>query len=36
MAQSGNNVVITDAFGDTLTIQGVTLASLGADDFHFF
>jgi hypothetical protein len=29
-------VVITDAFGDTLTIQSVTLASLGADDFHFF
>jgi Ca2+-binding RTX toxin-like protein len=36
MAQSGNNVVISDGFGDALTIQGVTLASLGADDFHFF
>jgi VCBS repeat-containing protein len=36
MVQSGANVLITDAVGDVLTVQGTTIAALGSDDFRFF
>jgi Ca2+-binding RTX toxin-like protein len=36
IVQSGANVVITDAFGDVLTLQNSTVAALGPDDFRFF
>jgi Ca2+-binding RTX toxin-like protein len=36
MVQSGANVVITDAFGDVLTLQNTTINALGTDDFRFF
>jgi Ca2+-binding RTX toxin-like protein len=36
MVQSGTNVVITDAFGDVLTLQNTTINALGTDDFRFF
>jgi Ca2+-binding RTX toxin-like protein len=36
MLQSGANVLITDAVGDVLTVQGTTIAALGSDDFRFF
>ena len=32
---SGGNTVITDAFGDQLTLAGVQLSALHATDFHF-
>jgi hypothetical protein len=35
MAQSGANVVITLDSADTITLKGVTLASLTAADFTF-
>jgi len=35
MVQSGTNVVITDAVGDVLTVQGTTIAALGIDDFRY-
>jgi serralysin len=35
MQQVGNDVVITDADGNSLTVQRMTIAALGADDFHF-
>jgi hypothetical protein len=35
MQQVGNDVVITDTGGNSLTLQRVTIAGLGADDFHF-
>ena len=36
MVQSGANVLISDAIGDVLTVQGTTIAALGSDDFRFF
>jgi Ca2+-binding RTX toxin-like protein len=33
--QSGQNVVITDHAGDTLTLNNVKLAALDRHDFHF-
>jgi hypothetical protein len=36
MVQNGANVLITDAVGDVLTVQGTTIAALGSDDFRFF
>jgi len=36
MIQSGANVIISDAVGDVLTVQGTTVAALGIDDFRFF
>lgn len=35
MQQVGNDVVITDTGGNSLTLQRMTIAGLGADDFHF-
>jgi hypothetical protein len=35
MVQSGANVVITLDAADTITLKGVTLASLSAADFSF-
>lgn len=34
-SQSGSNVVITFGTGSTITLLGVTLSSLNADDFLF-
>ena len=36
MVQSSANVIVSDAVGDVLTVQGTTLAALGIDDFRFF
>ena len=35
LIQVGQNVVIDDLNGNTMTLNGVTLADLGADDFLF-
>ncbi len=36
LSQSGNDTVITDAHGNTITLTGVTATDLTADDFVFF
>ncbi len=36
LTQSGNDAVITDAHGNTITLTGVTATDLTADDFIFF
>jgi hypothetical protein len=33
--QSGSNTMINDNHGDTVTLAGVQLASLSANNFHF-
>jgi hypothetical protein len=36
MLQSGANILITDAVGNVLMVQGTTIAAPGIDDFRFF